>query len=298
VRIAVPLALVVSLAACGDVASPGLGPSSPPSELRSAVERLAPLLAFRTFIPVELPSGPLETVGLVAAPPDKGQPRDVLGEPVLYVQWSVVAGGKPMLMLIEGPSGCCANMLPAGERAAIQIRSAEGGRPELVGEIVKPRSVNEGITLTWHESHSGARTFVALVGTSFGQLDEQGLLRIARSMRVVDVKGKSDALLLYVSTHVSHSATGHRVYVAAKSGAVPDEARLLDTNGSVMASAAFEAAMPYGCLTKAAGVAALAVPKDVVEKFGQIGTGYRVEARVGNAWRQVQLVSSGCASIE
>ena len=140
---------------------------------------------------------------------------------------------------------------------------------------------------------------MALRATSFAQLDEQGLLAIAQSMRPVTKQSRGDALLLYLSTHVSHSPSGHRVYIAAKTRPLPDEARLSDASGNVIAMASFQAPESYGCLKAAAGVAALPVPHDVVETFGQtVGDGYRVEARVGNTWRSVQLVSSGCFSTE
>ncbi len=118
-------------------------------------------------------------------------------------------------------------------------------------------------------------------------------------MRTVDKRPRGDVLLLYLSTHTSHSASGHRVYVAAKTGPLPEEARLLDARGSVIATAPFAPPQAYECLKAAAGMAAFAVSHDVIEGFGQtVGAGYRVEARLGTAWRPVQLVSSGCASIE
>jgi hypothetical protein len=44
----------------------------------------------------------------------------------------------------------------------------------------------------------------------------------------------------------------------------------------------------------------LAVPQNVVERFARQNgdAGYRVEARIGGAWKPVELVASGCASIE
>jgi hypothetical protein len=264
-----------------------------------AVESLAPVLAFRTFVPDELPSAALERVSLGATPSPRGQPSDVLGDPMLLIQWSVVAGGKPALTLLEGPADCCAGALTPGDRTPVVIRPARAGTPELRGELIKPRSAIEGTIVSWHESLAGARTFIALIGTSFAQLDDSALLRIAASMRPIEAKGRSDAVLLYFSTHVSHSPDGHRLFVAAKTRPLPEEARLLDANGAVVATAAFTSSPSWGCLISAAGVAALAVPHDVVENFGRtLGAVYRVEARVNGRWRLVQPVAGGCSSTE
>ena len=223
----------------------------------------------------------------------------MLGEPILSAEYVLAPGAKTTVYLIEAPADCCADMFQSADRTAVVVRPASGGRPELRGELVRPRGAAEGPSLWWHEPAEGERTFVALRATSFAQLDEQGLLAIAQSMRAVTKQSRGAALLLYLSTHVSHSPSGHRVYIAAKARPLPDEARLSDASGSVIAMTSFQAPESYGCLKAAAGVAALPVPHEVVEKFGQtVGADYRVEARVGNTWRQVQLVSSGCFSTE
>jgi hypothetical protein len=296
-RIVLALVLVLAVAACGD---PGTaGPSPRPSEIRTAVERLAPYLAFQAFAPDESPPGVLDRVSLYAVQRPNQADRDVLGEPILAAEFVLAPGAKTTVSLIEGPADCCADMFRGSDRTAVVVRPAGGGRPEVRGEIVLPRGAAEGPSLWWHEPGSGERTFIALRATSFAQLGEKGLLAIAESMRAVSRQPRGDALLLYLSIHVSHSPTGHRVYIAGKARPLPDEARLSDATGTVIATAAFQAPEPHGCLKSAEGVAALAVPHDVVEKFGQtVGAGYRVEARVGAAWRRVQLVSSGCFSTE
>jgi hypothetical protein len=296
-RIVLPLVLVLSVAACGDPDTGG--PSPRPSEIRTAVERLAPYVAFQAFVPDESPPGVLDRVSLYAFQRPSQPDREALGEPILGAEYVLAPGAKTTVYLIEGPADCCADMFQGSDRAAVVVRPAGGGRPEVRGELVRPRGAADGPSLWWHETASGERTFVALRATSFAQLDEKSLVAIAQSMRAVTKQPRGDALLLYLSTHVSHSASGHRVYIAAKARPLPDEARLSDANGNVIATASFQAPEPYGCLKAAEGVAALAVPHDVVEKFGQtVGAGYRVEARVGPTWRQVQLVSSGCFSVE
>lgn len=296
-RIVLPLVLVLSVAACGDTGS--AGPSARPSEIRTAVERLAPYVAFQAFVPDESPPGVLDRVSLYALQRPMQPDRNVLGEPILSAEYALAPGAKTTVYLIEGPAECCADMFQGADRTAVVVRPAGGGRPEVRGELIRPRGAAEGPSLWWHEPASGDRTFVAVRATSFAQLDERGLVAIAQSMRAVSKQSRGDALLLYLSTHVSHSPSGHRVYIAAKSRPLPDEARLSDANGDVIATASFQAPEPYGCLKSAEGVAALAVSHDVVEKFGQtVGAGYRVEARVGAAWRPVQLVSSGCFSTE
>jgi hypothetical protein len=296
-RTVLPLVLVLAVTACGDPGSGG--PSPRPSEVRTAVERLAPYLAFQAFAPDESPPGVLDRVSLFAVQRPNQPDRDVLGEPVLGAEYVLAPGAKTTVYLIEGPADCCADMFRGSDRTPVVIRPASGGRPEVRGEIVLPRGAAEGPSVWWHEAAAGERTFIALRATTFAQLGEKGLLAIAQSMRAVSRQPRGDALLLYLSTHVSHSPSGHRVYIAAKARPLPEEARLSDSTGKVIATAAFQAPEPYGCLKSAEGVAALAVPHDVVEKFGQtVGGGYRVEARVGAAWRPVQLVSSGCFSTE
>ena len=296
-RIVLPLMLVLSVAACGDTDS--AGPSARPSEIRTAVERLAPYVAFQAFVPDDSPPGVLDRVSLYAFQRPNQPDRSVLGEPILIAEYALAPGTKTTAFLIEGPADCCADMFQGSDRTAVVVRPASGGRPEVRGEVIRSRGAAEGASLWWHEPASGDRTFVALRATSFAKLDEQRLLAIAQSMRAVGKQSRGDALLLYLSTHVSHNPSGHRVYVAAKARPVPDETRLLDANGNVIATASFQAPEPYGCLKSAEGVAALAVSHDVVEKFGQtVGAGYRVEARMGASWRAVQLVSSGCFSTE
>jgi hypothetical protein len=119
-------------------------------------------------------------------------------------------------------------------------------------------------------------------------------------MRAVGSGARGQVILLYVSTHTSHSPTGHRVFVAAGAAPLPEQARLIDPAGQVTATAGFEAPKSYDCLHAAAGVAALAVPQSVVDGFAKQNgdLGYRVEARIGGAWKPVELVASGCASIE
>ncbi len=297
-RLALPFAILLTVAACGDLTGGPAG-SPRPSEVRTAVEPVAPLLAFQTLVPDELPSGYLQGVSLYAKASGPPTGADVLGEPILLIQWTVVAGGKPSFILVEGPADCCATSLPHGDRSITVIRPAAGGTREVSGEFVQPRGALEGLAVWWNEPTSAGRTFIAAMSTSFAPLDEQALLRIARSMRVVDKRAAGDTLLLYLSTHVSHSADGHRVFVAARTGPVPEEARLADAKGNIISTANFQRPATYDCLKAAAGVAAFAVSHDVVEKFGQTaGAGYRVEARVNGAWRPVQLVSSGCSSIE
>jgi len=296
-RMALPLVLVLLVAACGDPGS--AGPSPRPSEIRTAVERLVPYVAFQAFVPDVSPPGVLDRVSLYALQRPSQPDRDVLGEPILSAEYVLAPGAKTTVYLMEAPADCCADMFQSSDRTAVVVRPASGGHPEVRGELVRPRGPAEGPSLWWYEPAAGERTFVALRATSFAQLDEQGLLAIAQSMRAVTKQSRGDALLLYLSTHVSHSPSGHRVYIAAKARPLPDEARLSDASGNVIAMASFQAPESDGCLKAAAGVAAFAVAHDVVEKFGQtVGTGYRVEARVGNTWRQVQLVASGCFSTE
>ena len=299
------LALVVVLGACGSVGN--AGPPSPtpsPSPLRSAVERMAPALSFQAFVPDALPPGLTVTASLFALPPGFDRPAKALGDPLLYLQFIPAGGGKLALTVLQGPEGCCLDLPRTGSAVDTVIRSARTGIPgiagaEVRGQLFSTRSPTDGPTLTWNEpTASGRPTHIALMATPFGaQFDEQGLLSLARSMRAVDRPASTDTIVLYLSTHTSHSPSGHRVSVAPKTGPVPDEARIVDASGLVIASARFEPPSSYGCLSAAAGVAVFAVPGEVLGGLS-ISSDYRVAARVAGAWRPVQLVSSGCSSIE
>lgn len=309
------VALVVS--ACGyaatrpPAASPTASPSVPPSpsapsaaaSLRAQVAELAGSLAFRAYAPEELPANVVATVALF------GQgTAGTLGEPLLAITFTRPAGGKPLLSIVQGPGGCCLAASRAGAvlDTVIRVRAPRfAGDPhtEVRGELVRPSAGSSpiaGPTLWWHEDELG-RTYVALTATTFApELDDEALRRVAASMRLVDPAPVAGAVLLYWTTHESHSPNGHRVSLGARSGALPDEARLLDRSGQVVASAAFGPPGPYeGCLSAATSVAALAVPLDVVQLFRpDVAAGYRVEARIGGAWLPARLVSTGCGSIE
>lgn len=182
-------------------------------------------------------------------------------------------------------------------------RFAGDPHTEVRGELVRPGASSspiEGPTLWWHEDELG-RTYVALTATTLApELDAEALRQVASSMRMVDPAPVAGAVLLYWTTHESHSPNGHRVSLGVRSGSVPDEARLLDQSGRVVASAVFGSVRGYeGCLSAATSVAALPVPLEVIQGFRpNAAAGYRVEARVGAAWRPAQLVSTGCFSIE
>lgn len=311
------VALVVS--ACGTAAdrppaaSPTASPSQSPSpsasapsavaSLRARVSELAGSLAFRAYAPDELPANMVPTVTLF------GQGTSgTLGEPLLAITFTRPAGGKPLLSIVQGLGGCCLAASRAGAVLDTVIRTRAprfAGDPhtEVRGELIPPgagSSPIEGSTLWWHEDELG-RTYVALTATTFApELDAEALRRVATSMRLVDPAPVAGAVLLYWTTHESHSPDGHRVSLGVRSGAVPDEARLLDRSGRVVASAAFGPPRPYeGCLGAAASVAALPVPLEVVQAFRpDPAAGYRVEARIGGAWRPARLVSTGCASME
>lgn len=311
------VALVVS--ACGTAATPPLAasptasPSAPPSpsasppsavaSLRAQVAELAGSLAFRAYAPDELPANMVPAVTLA------GQgTAGALGEPLLAITFTRPAGGNPLLSIVQGPGRCCLAASRAGAVLDTVIRTRAprlAGDPhaEVLGELVRPpagSSPIDGPTLWWHEDELG-RTYVALSATTLApELDAEALRRVAASMRLVDPAPVAGAVLLYWTTHESHSPNGHRVSLGVRSGAAPDEARLLDRSGQVVASAVFGPPRPYeGCLGAAASVAALPVPLEVVRAFRpDPAAGYRVEARIGGAWRPARLVSTGCASME
>ena len=264
---------------------------------------MAPALSFQAFVPDDLPPGLTVTASLFALPPGFDRQAKALGDPLLYLQFTPAGGGKLALTVLQGPEGCCVDLPRTGSAVDTVIRSARPGIPgsagaEVRGQLFSTRSPTEGPTLTWNEPAAGRPTYIALMATPFGaQFDEQGLLSLARSMRAVDRPASTDTIVLYLSTHTSHSPSGHRVSVASKMGPVPDEARLVDASGLVIASARFEPPSSYGCLSAAAGVAVFAVPGEVLAGVN-ISSDYRVEARVAGAWRPVQLVFSGCSSVE
>lgn len=263
---------------------------------------MAPALSFQAFVPDDLPAGLTVTASLFAQSRPNAQQANTPGDPLLYLQFTPAGGGKLALSVLQGPEGCCLDLRRTGTVVDTVIRSARPGIPGSAGAEVRgqlTRSATEGPMLTWNEpTASGRPTHIALMATPFGaQFDEQALLSLARSMRAIYRPASTDTVFLYFSTHTSHSPSGHRVFVAPKTGPVPDEARLVDASGLVIASARFEPPSSYGCLSGVPAVAAFAVPPEVLGGFG-ISSDYRVEARVAGAWRPVQLVSSGCTSIE
>lgn len=283
--------------------SPSASPSSAVGSLRARVAELAGSLAFRVYAPDDLPANMVPTVALTGA-----GTAGTLGEPLLAITFTRPAGGKPLLSVVQGPGGCCLAASRAGAVLDTVIRTRAprfAGDPhtEVRGELIRPgagSSPIEGPTLWWHEDELG-RTYVALTATTFApELDAEALRRVAASMRLVDPAPVAGSVLLYWTTHESHSPNGHRLSLGVRSGAVPDEARLLDPSGQLVASAAFGPPRPSeGCLGAAASVAALAVPREVVRAFRpDIAAGYRVEARVGGTWRPGRLVSIGCVSME
>jgi hypothetical protein len=195
--------------------------------------------------------------------------------------------------MLEGPADCCAESILGVDRSAAVIRAGLIGDPDVRGEVVR---VGSETTVWWNERGPTGRTFIAVIGNG---LDEQSLLRIAGSMRPVDRRTQVASLLLYFSTAESHSPSGHRVFLAVKGPPLPDEARIVNATGQVIATGSFDPAQPHACLPGAAGVTTLAVPLDVVQQFSRgKGNTYRAEGRVGSTWLPVALVSSGCLVIE
>lgn len=140
---------------------------------------------------------------------------------------------------------------------------------------------------------------MVLWATGFGPyVDERALLDLARSTRPVPHGPSGDEILLYLSAHVSHSPTGHRVFLTARSTPLPEAARLVEANGRIVATARFEAPASHGCLF-AAAVAEFPVAHDVVEAFSGLSVvGHRAEALVRAGWRPVRIVMSNCFSVE
>lgn len=278
----------------GATATPAETPSSP---LAAAVARSTAGLGFQPYVPDGLPNDLAVTVSLFGSP--ALGPR-ALGDPVLSIEVSKTAGAKPWLRIAEGAEGCCPDLWKGTPRD-VTIRAGSAGTKPLIGQLYPPLGVSEGPMLHWRQpSASRAATEIVLFPTTFGPYaSEQALIELARAMRPIARAAAQDVVRLYLSTHVSHSPTGHRVYIAARAGPLPDDARLLDASGATIATAVFGPPQSYGCLAEAAGMAAFAVPHDVVDAFSRgTATAYRAEALVGGKWRTVQLIMSGCASIE
>ncbi len=299
-----PLLLAVAIVslACGRLNTPGGDPlsggnaSAPPdSPLAAAVRPLAAGLTFQAYVP-DLPSDLTVTASLVASP---GLTPRGLGDPSLVIEVSQTAGAKPWLRILEGPAGCCPDITRSTPHD-VTIRSASGGAPALMGQVYPRMGATEGPTLRWRERASGSVTEFVLASTTFGPYaDEKALADLARSVRPLPRGLETEMARLYLSTHVSHSPTGHRVYVAGRAAPLPESARLVDASGATIATAPFGAPQSYSCLRDAAGVAQFAVAHDVVDAFSRgVATGYHVEVLVGGHWRPAQLIMSGCFSIE
>lgn len=301
----VVIALAVLLGACGGAGRPSAATASPVASLApsasgapqsaaaAAIGPLARAVPFQLFVPTALPAHLPVTVSLRAATLPKD--RTGIGDPVLWVEVQAVPGGKPALHLLEGPEGCCADVRPATPGRSVIVRTTP---TEVRGELFASQSVNEGPTLRYVDGPAaGPRTTIVITTYAWGSYaTEEALLELARSMAGVTRQPRGDAVLLYYSTHVSHSPTGHRISVAVRSAPAPESARLLDTSGRVISSARFEVPKSYECLRAAAAVAALQVSEPQSQEIGR--GSLRVEVLVTGSWLPTQLVASNCASIE
>lgn len=303
-------ALAVMLAGCTAAGTPGTRAAptptaepAGPASLRSAVEQVAASLSFQPFVPTDLPP---DTVAKVTLRTEAAERSSGLGEPLLVIEFTPRGGGKPFLHMIQGPGGCCLaeSRSEGGISVVLRTRPPQvTGDPhtEVRAQLLAPGLSAVAATLWWHEeTWFGNRTYLALSASpGAAPLDGKALIRIAASVEPVDRPGVSGEVLLYWSTHESHSPNGHRIFVGARNAPLPDEVRLVDQRGQVVATATFEQPKPYECLRGARGVAPLAVALDVVQDFMRgSGAGYRVEARLGGAWIPAQLVGAGCFSIE
>src|SRR5437879_6263360 len=167
-RIVLPLVLVLSVAACGNEGAGG--PSPRQSEIRTAVEQIAPFVTFEAFVPDEPPPGVLDRVFLYA-PQFPGARSDVLADPIIGAEFVLAPGAKTTLYLTQGPADCCGPMALGIDHATVVVRPARGSDPEVRGELGRPRGPAEGLSLWWEEPASGGRTFIALRATSLAQLD-------------------------------------------------------------------------------------------------------------------------------
>lgn len=292
--------LAALLGACGMPGARSLALTASPSPsmplasaARAAAEPLAAAVSFEVFLPTALRPDLPVTASLRAG--TSLTDRSALGDPVLSIEVSAVPGGKPALSLYEGPEGCCPDFRPPVAPKAVVVRT---GPPEVRGELFAARPVNEGPTLRYVEtSTSGSKTTIVMTGWSFGPYaTEEALLDLARSMQGLGRATPRAAVLVYYSTHVSHSPTGHRISVAVRSGAAPEAARLLDAGGRVISSATFEPPKSYECLRAAAAVASMQVREPETQEIAR--GSLRVEVRASGAWVRAQLVASNCASIE
>jgi len=250
---------------------------------------------FEIYLPAALrPEMPV--VASLRAAVDPKDVRAGIGDPVLSIEVSAVPGGKPALYLDEGPEGCCPDFGPPVTPKVVVVRTTP---TEVRGEFFAAHSTTGGARLRYSEtSSSGSKTTIVMTGWSFGPYaTEEALLELARSMRGFGRQAPGDTRLMYYSTHVSHSPTGHRISVAIRSGAVPEAARLIDAAGREVSSATFEMPKPNDCLRAAAAVAAMQV---IERETQEIARGaLRVEVRVsGGAWVPTQLVASNCHSVE
>lgn len=301
-RLILALVAVTSLA-CGELATGGSGSSkapsasSAPSAFAAAVLPLIAGLRFQAYALDGLATDLHVEPSLVGS---SALGARGMGDPVLAVWVSQTAGTKPWLRVLEGPSGCCP-LLSSAPTREVTLRPTSGSARPLVAQLYPPSSASEGPTLRWHEtSTSGEETEILLSSTTFGPYaEERALVDLARQMRPLPRVNAAGVVHLYVSTHISHSPTGHRVYLAVRSAPVPDQARLIDPRGGQVAVATFAAPRSYDCLASAAGQAAFPVDHDVAAAFGSgIAGGYRAEVLVRGQWRSAQLVASSCSSVE
>lgn len=296
------LVLVLVLVACSSpdalsqtaTSSPAPSAVAPLTPARATVDPLAGAVAFEIFLPAALRAD-LPVTASLRSSPDRQDLRAGIGEPVLWLEVSAVPGGKPALYLYEGPDACCPDFGAPRASRTVTVRTT----PEVRGELFAASSGGEGPTLRYIEtSTDGTRTTIVMTGWSFGPYaTEDALIELARSMEGIGRPPPTSAVLVYYSTHVSHSPTGHRISIGVRSGPAPRAARLIDATGRQISTAVFESPKSYDCMRAATAVAAMPVNEAETKEIARGLLRVEVERSAG-LWVRTQLVSSNCSSME
>jgi hypothetical protein len=169
------LILSIMVMGCGSVASSQASPTAVPTKslatddphrMEAAVMQLRPQLAFAPYVPGYVPPG---LVGQPTVVPQGGA-RGAKAA-LLEVAWRPGAAMTPtVLLLLQGPMGCCLDDVRANVTPNVQIR------PGLDGHFIREIEPAHGGPILWWID---AGVYVALSSPSLGA-DE--LLRVARSM--------------------------------------------------------------------------------------------------------------------
>ena len=145
-----------------------------PDEVRrieADVMGLKPRLNFSPSVPTYLPSDLVGQPSVVR--PGGVQPGGGAASTLLEAQWSRRADARNILLMLQGPAGCCLDGVRAGATPNVQVR------PGVQGQFIRGIDPSHGGPILWWVEGG---VYLSLSSPSL-TMDE--LLRVAGSMKVL-----------------------------------------------------------------------------------------------------------------